>query len=336
MNPFEPKLPSVFSIETPFQALCAIAAIRQLNITDYKVIVYFPQNEVRNDQLRAILDKYGLKYKVIKPYNRFTYLYAKWSALRSHHSRYSRLFVGDFRDKILYYNSLRFVADRANVVFLDDGNITISYLNDIINEPFDDEVQFFFKRLEINRGISINKNLLTIYDHIDNPKFNIGILDLSMIMSQNEKKKWYEGVYVVGTNIDRYCEPLEIAKDKFVNKLEELIVLLKRDYPDEKIVFVPHGRDKSEYARQICDKYNIYFEPSEMTVELKLVNQEAAPKAVYGFTSSALFNIKKIFPQTKVVNVIYEDNIDNPFFIEYMICSEYYLKNGIELVREKI
>ena len=336
MNPFEPRIPSVFSIDTPFQALCAIAAIRQLNITDYKMIVYFPQNEVRNVQLRAILEKYGVKYKVIKPLSRFTYLYAKWSALRSQHSRYRRLFIGDFRDITLYYNSLRFVADGTSVVYLDDGNITISYLRDIINEPFNDNVLAFLNKLEINRGISINKNILTIYDHIENPKFNIGILDLSMIMSQHEKEERNEGVYVIGTNIDRYCEPLEIAKDKFIKKLEELIVSLKRDYPGEKIVFVPHGRDRSEYARQICDKHNAYFEPSEMTVELKIINQETVPKAVYGFTSSALFNIKKIFPRTKVVNVIYEDNINNTFFKEYMVCSEYYLKNGIELVRKKI
>ena len=336
MNPFDPNLPSVFSIDTPFQALCAIAAIRQLNIIDYKMIVFFPQNEVRNIQLRAILDKYGVKYKSVKPFNRFTFRYAKWSALKSHHSRYCRLFIGDLRDITLYYNSLRFVADGANVVYLDDGNITISYLKDIINEPMNDNDRSFLNELEIKRGISTNKNVLTIYDHIENPKFNIGILDLSMIMSQHESEKRSKGVYVVGTNIDRYCDPLEISKDKFVNKLEGLIVSLKRVYPGEKIVFVPHGRDNSEYARQICDKYNAYFEPSEMTIELKLINQQTLPKAVYGFTSSALFNIKKIFPQTKVVNVLYEDNTNNPFFKEYMTCSEYYLENGIELIREKI
>lgn len=336
MNPFEHKLPSVFSIETPFQAICAIATIRQLNITDYIMIVYFPRNEVRNVQLRAILEKYGIRYKAVKPFNRFTCQYSKWSALRSHHTRYRRLFIGDIRDMRLYYTSLKYVDDGTKVVYLDDGNITISYLKDIITEPLKTDNQVFLNELELKRGIETNKNFLTIYDHIDNPKYKIGILDLSLIISQQQKAERTEGVYIVGTNIDRYCKPLEIEEEKYIEKLEELIVSLRKDFPEEKVVFVPHGRDKSEYAQRICDKHGVSFEPSEMTVELKLIRQQIAPKAVYGFTSSALFNIKKIFPQTKVVNVLYEDNKKNPFFEEYMMYSEYYLKNGIELIIEKI
>lgn len=336
MKPFDPQIPSVFSIDTPFQALCAIAAIRQLKIIDYKMIAYFPQNEVRNAQLYAILEKYCVKYKAVKPFNRFTYRYSKWSALRSHHSRYRRLFIGDLRDMTLYYTSLRYVNDGTDIVYLDDGNITISYLKGIINEPLRLEEQAFLHELELRRGVVTNKNILTIYDHIDNPQYNIRILDLSLIISQQQKGKKMEGVYIVGTNIDSFCGSLEIEEDKYIEKLEELIISLKKDYPGEKVVFVPHGKDKSEYARRICDKYVANFEPSEMTVELKLISQQIAPKAVYGFTSSALYNIKKIFPQTKVVNVLYEENKENPFFEEYMMCSDYYLENGIELLKEKI
>ena len=331
MNPFEPQIPSVFSIETPFQALCAIAAIRQLDITDYKLIVYFPRNEVRNVQLRTILKKYGVKYKAVKPFNRFTYRYAKWSALRKHHTRFRRLFIGDFRDITLYYLSLSYVDDGSDIVYLDDGSVTVSFLNNIVDGPLDEYGKVFLDKLKTKRGIVANRNVLTIYDHIENPKFQIKILNLSLIMSHNQTEE-AKGVFIVGTNISSYCDPLGIPVDIYIRKLDELFSELQTSHPNDKLTFVPHGRDKSEYAKKICEKYGVSFEPSLMTIELKMLDMQNPPKVVYGFTSSALFNLRKLFPHARIVNVLYEGNSRNPFWSEYRMLSEYYVKNGIELV----
>lgn len=332
-NPFEKKVPSVFSINTPFQALCAIAAIRQLEIEDYKFLVFFPPHEARNVQLRNILEKYNIKYETVKLFNSITGRWAVWSALRKHRTRFRRLFIGDFRAPLLYYMSLRFVSDGTDVVYLDDGNITISLLKDIINEPLDQITMDFLKKIEIKREIYTNKNILTIYDNIDNPKYRVMPLNLSLIMRQQSINK-AQGVYIVGTNLVRYCEPLNISADLYIKKLEELIAKLRIEYPEENVIFIPHGRDRSEYAQNICAKYGASFEPSEMTIELKLLNQQAPPKVVYGFTSSALYNIKKMFPRTRVVNVVYKCQDSNPYYQEIIMCSDYYSQNGIELMSE--
>ena len=336
MNPFDNSIPSVFSIDTPFQALCAIAVIKQLHINDYIILAYFPRDEIRNTQLRAVLEQYGVAYKVSKPFSRISFLFAKWSALRNHHTHYKRLFIGDFRDMMLYYSSLRYVSDETQVVYLDDGNITISLLNDIINEPLNEDFQVFLKKLESKRSILTNKNILTIYDHIENPKYNIENLDLSLIMPQQYNSQECEGIYIVGTNLDRYCEALDIPVEVYIEKLDILTANIKNTYPEDKVVFVPHGKDTSRYAVDICSRHGVAFEPSEMTIELKLLNLQKPPKAVYGFTSSALYNIKKMTPKTRVVNILYEGNKNNPFYQEYLMCSEYYLQNGIELVKESL
>ena len=336
MKPFDYSIPSVFSIDTPFQALCAIAAIKQLHINDYIILAYFPRDEIRNAQLRAVLEKYGVTYKVSKPFNRIAFKYAKWSALRKHHTHYKRLFIGDFRDMMLYYSSLRYISDGAHVVYLDDGSITISLLNDIINDPLDEDSQLFLDELESKRSILTNKNILTIYDHIENPKYNIENLDLNLIMPQKYKTQECEGVYIVGTNLESYSEALDIPVEAYIKKLDILTANLRYTYPEEKVVFIPHGKDTSNYAVDICNRHGVAFEPSEMTIELKLLNLQKPPKAVYGFTSSALYNIKKIFPQTRVVNILYEGKKNNPFYQEYLTCSEYYLQNGIELVKESL
>ena len=336
MNPFKKRIPSVFSIETPFQALCAIAAIKQLEIEDYKFLVFFPPYEARNAQLRIVLKDFGIKYKEIKPFNRITFRLAKWLALKKHRTHYNRLFIGDFRDINLYYTSLRFVTDGADVVYLDDGSVTISLLKDIINEPMEKDAISFLKEVEYKRSIVSNKNFLTIYDKIENPKYRTMLLDLCLIRPQLHNERKNSGIFIVGTNIDRYCAPLEISNDVYIAKLDELIRKLKRDYPDEQVVFIPHGRDKSEYAKVICERYGASFEPSETTIELKLLDLQSSPKVVYGFTSSALYNIKKMFPHTEVVNIVYECEKSTPFFQEYLTISNYYLQNGIELLMEPL
>lgn len=336
MNPFAKHIPSVFCVNTPFQALCAIAAIKQLKIEDYLLLVYFPKHGTRNGQLRMLLEKFEFKYKPIKAFNRITFRLAAWSSKRSHKAKYQRLFIGDMRDLSLYFASLRSVNDGSDLVYLDDGNITVSLLKDIVTEPLNENCISYIKAIESKRHICFNKNFLTVYGDIDNPKYNIETLDLSLIVHQNYDKGTQEGIYIIGTNIDRYCGPFDIPYDVYINKLEELVIKLKGDYPDDIIVFIPHGMDKSEYAKDICKKHHIAFEPSKMTVEMKLLSKEVQPKAVYGFTSSALYNIKKMYPQTRVVNVLYECNPDNPFYQEYSICSEYYLKNGIELQKEPL
>lgn len=336
MDPFAKHTPSVFCVDTPFQALCAIAAIKQLQIEDYLLLVYFHKHGARNCQLRMLLEKFGVKYKPINEFNSITFRLAVWSSKRRHKTKYQRLFIGDMRDVSLYFASLSFVNDGSELIYLDDGNITISLLKDIITEPLSDISISLIKVVESKRKICFNKNFLTVYSGIENPKYNIKNLDLSLIVHQNNDEDLQEGIYIIGTNIDRYCGPLDIPYDVYINKLEELVVKLKEEYPDEKITFVPHGMDKSEYAKDICNKHHVSYEPSKMTVEMKLLSKEVLPKAVYGFTSSALYNIRKMYPKTHVVNVLFECNPENPIYQEYSMCSEYYLKNGIELLKEPL
>lgn len=336
MNPFDKHVPSVFSIGTPFQALCAIATIRQLEIEDYLFLLNLSSNRERYDQLCTLLEKYDINFKVVNPYNRIRRHYGKWQALRKHKSRFKRLFIGDFRDILLYYTSLGYVADGSSVVYLDDGNVTISLLLETISEPLKEETLSFWNEVKNKRSIDVNKNILTIYEKIDNPKYTIRILDLSILLNCQNEEYYANEVYIVGTNINSYCDFLDISYDIVINEIEKLIKKIKIEYPKDRVIYVPHGRDKSEYAKTLCEKYGVDFEPSEMLIELTLMNKQYPPKAIYGFTSSALFNIKKIYPQTRIVNVFFDFKVVNSGVQEYLMISDYYKKNGIELMIETL
>ena len=71
-------------------------------------------------------------------------------------------------------------------------------------------------------------------------------------------------------------------------------------------------------------------------IEMELLTHKYNPLAILGFTSSALYNLKKIFPETRVVNVLYERDDSNMAYQEYKMLSDYYLNNGVELVTEKL
>lgn len=339
MHPFEKKVPSVFAVSSPFQILCAIAAIRQLEIEDYIMVVVFHKGGLRDNQMECLLKKYEINYRRYRHFNRFTYSFTFYKALFSRNNHYKRLFIGDFRDILNCYVGCGLVSDHSDIVYLDDGNITISLLRVCRDSvPCVDEKNApFLKRISESRGFLFFKNLLTIYGDIPNESFNIGNLSLDRIVNDKcSLLRVSKGIYIVGTNSDCYCLPLKLDENKFINYIDKLIGRLKLLYPQENIYYISHGAEYKHYAEELCEKNGIFFRRPTAMIEMDLLSFPNVPKAIYGFTSSALFNLKKLFPTAIVVNILFKNNLDNPFFLEYHYISDYYQKNGIELVEEEL
>ena len=338
MTPFDLHTPSYFSINSPFQAICAIATIKQLEIEDYRIIVCVRQkNDPRGSQLYSVLDFFGMQYRVVGPLGRTIERLYMIRSLLHRHNRYQRLFLGDYRNISSFIIGCCFISDKSDVICLDDGNFTISLLNDILPEPLLPKTIKLLNLISRRRKIVHGQNLLTIYSDITNPKYQIANLDLSMILSQREMSiSETKGIYIVGTNIERYCIPLEMSKEVFIDVLDELVCKLRKENPNESIVYIPHGRDVSMYAEHICKKYDCEFRRVEMTVEMELLREHNYPKAVFGFTSSALYNIKKMFPKTEVINIFLDVSWDNLVCKGRKLTSDYYVKNGIELQVKQI
>lgn len=335
-KPFEKKVPSVFSVTSPFQALCAIAAIRQLEIDDYKMIVRLPRG-ARSQQTENTLKYYGIKYTGVRHINRLTVVLIKLIALIRRHNRYKRLFIGDYRDKCNIYLGCGIVSDEADVVYLDDGNPTISQLRGRDTEPFNEGVARFMSRIANRRGFVFNKSIFTIYNDINNDNYIIGGLKLDLITFPNSNcTSPSAGVYIVGTNVERYCLPMNLSVDHFISYLDKLMMELKGEFPDEDIVYIAHGRETLQYAQNLCKKNECLFcQPSTM-VELELLSYGKSPKLVIGFGSNALFTLKKMYPSIRVVNILFNCDKDNPFYIDKLDFAKYYQQNGIELIEVQV
>jgi hypothetical protein len=336
-SPFAKHTPSVFVAYTPFQVLCAVAAIRQLEINDYLFLAKLPRGETRNSQTKALLDKYHIKYEIPFMRTRFSLWYYMCIAFLRHKIHYTRLFIGDLRAASDYYVGYNYVSDGSQVVFLDDGNITINYLQDCISEPMDPNHRARLDRIAKRRNMEVGRNFLTIYGDIESPKNRICQLDLHYVVDEKDNSNCHpKGVYIVGTNLERFCEPLEIPEDVYIEKLGELMQNLRQQYPDDTIYFIPHGREYKDYGQRLCRQNGCVFLRAKMMIELELLNMPYPPKAILGYTSTALHTLKKIFPDTRVVNILFESPKDNPFYKDYVMCSDYYQKNGIEWINEPL
>ena len=336
-NPFAANTPSVFVVCSPFQILCAMAAIRQLDIIDYKILVIISDDNARKNQVLNILEKSGLSYELDTCMSRYRFWFYAVRALIPRRNKYHRLFIGDFRDVWEHFAGCGLVSTGADIVYLDDGLGTVGLLNNKKVEVMKGKHLLFFKIISFIRNFEFFKNLLTIYDRISNHKYIIEPLSLELVVNKDKKDKTLlKDVFIVGTNIESFCPFLEIPENSFVKKLGVIMNDIHNQYPHERVVYIPHGREKKEYAEILCQQYNCFFHRPEMMIELELLNLSYIPKVIYGFTSAALYTLKKLFPSTRVVNILFNLRDGNPYYEVYKVSSEYYLQNGIELRKEDI
>lgn len=328
MREFRQNDRSVFYVASPFQALCAIAAIRQLKIDDYIFIAQFVRNNPRNSQLSAVLDKFAIKYQICIYESKKVYS-SLLKAMIPTSSTYSRLFIGDYRNIYGLLIGIRKVRSHSDIVYLDDGGNTSTLFENLVDISMPSKI--IMKLISIARHTKTMKNFLTVYSDIPNMRYNICNLNLNqnlLSMSNNDNKK--QDVYIIGTNKTAYCDYLGINDDIFDMKLDEMVKFMSLTYPNDNIIYVPHGRDRGDYAKIICEHYNCEFRPVNMTIEMELLQQPHQPKVIIGYTSSALFSLKKLYPESEVINLLFDLHSDNLHHKQYKKASCYYEKNGIK------
>lgn len=336
IDPFAKHTPSVFVLCSPFQILCAIAAIKQLEIVTYKLFLLLKRNNVRNEQAISLLETFNIPYKRLPYLTRFNFWSSVIKAYSQRRNEYKRLFVGDFRNVSQLYAGLRFVSDNSNVVILDDGNATISILNGVLTEPVPKIHVSLLNMITKRRKVVYDQNFLTIYSDIANKNFKINKLYLDKVSCNDNFEKSLKNVYIVGTKVNGFCNALDIPVNTFIQKLGELMHYLRVRFPDETIYYIPHGRDNNDFGEKLCQQYGCVYSRPDMMIEMELLNLPNPPKAIYGYTSTALYTLKKLFPASKVVNILFDLSEENPAYKRKKSITEYYLRNGIECKIESI
>lgn len=337
LRPFAKETPSVFVVCSPLQTLCALAAIEQLEIKDFKIIALFINNKIRNAQLKELLDYYKLNYKSIRNFTSAKFWLYYFFSLIPKYNRYKRLFVGDYRTDLFVYVGGCFVTNNADVVYLDDGNASVLlFENKYEDRRIKRELRLmrFFNKC---RSFNLYKFFLTIYGGIANSRYFVEILDFNRCLPKQNNSVFFHNneIVILGTCVNDYCESVGLTIDAFNEKLDNLLISIKNRFVDNKIVYIPHGRDNNTRPFELCEKYGIEYRPSEMGVEMDYVIRKNMPAVVIGFTSAALYNLKKMFPSIIVYNILFYPERKDVHTGEFEDISKYYETNGIKRIDEK-
>lgn len=329
---FDSETPSVFIICSPFQALCLVSAIRNLKLTDYQVVVI---PSVRFTQVKTVLDRFGISFEIKDlGWHRWRMRWYRFSSLFHRRNKYKRLFVGDFRSINLLYLGLQYISDGADIVYLDDGNASIPLFDGSRTSlPLKHDTTYA-KWLTQSRNISFMKYFYSIYADFPDSKYEIKKNSLHILLSPS-KEESSSCIYFIGTNTVSYCASLNITVEAYMQVLCQIISYINQKYEEPEILYIPHGKDVSEEIKSLCKENNIKYQKLDMPVELYFVNQ-ARPLAVYGFGSSALYNIKQMFPKTIVYNIFITPKAGGDTKARKVSISNFYERNGIIAIKKEV
>ena len=325
-NAFDSSTPSVFVIGSPLQALCLVSAILNLGIDDYQVVVI---NSVRLEQVKSVLDRFGIDYSLrFVGWHRWRMRLYRISSFFHRYNRFKRLFIGDFRNETLLYFGLQYISDGSDIVYLDDGNATIPLFDGKRTTPPLGRIDIKYATLMTRlRNISFMKYFYSIYTNLPNEKFVIKFNSLE-ILNRNTDGEDNRIVYIIGTNTIRYCEIMNVTERRIINILETVIQEIRSKYLQTEIRYIPHGKDTSVEVKRLCECYCVDYKKLDVPVELYFVDQHY-PIAIYGFMSSALYNLKQMFPTSDVYNIFVPPPGEGDIAARKKSIAEYYNKCGI-------
>lgn len=322
---------AVFFIRTPFEMICAVNAIKQYKLVEYDF--YLLQDDLgRFEQVKNIADYFNVKY-VVKPLEYLVSGSLKkgiFNYLFKNCSKYNIVYTGDYRRPSEDLFSLSYIKPGGRLIKVDDGSCTIGLLrNSLVISRGLRRMMNLIRFLCSIKRISIT--YLTVFDKIENKMLNIEYNNISLL-GKDVGGPSTLCLYMLGTNPKSYINNVNISIEEYWNLLEKTLRLLSNK--GKQVFFIPHGFDNDHKTKQLCYELNITYLKLNECVESYILRNSIKPDSVYGFTSTALFSLMKIFPDIEVYDVVPDNgaNTDNLF----REISEYYQLNGIKTIKIKL
>lgn len=315
---------AAFLVMSPFQLLCAVEAISAFDIKDFFFeFVFVREYEHRNKQMMHMAMQMNLTYEAVFTDEIDVYeLYSSSKEMPIKASKlYDRVFIGDYNSKHLHVEAYKLAKKGSCILYLDDGTSTICILKGIFNDghtkSWIDKYQSlkykkgthrlhrFIQKKMSNHEVKLLDCFYTMYDNLKDTRFKLfpnnfdKLRESRRIISSNEKL-----VCIIGTVVNEFSE--SVLREN-VTVLESIIwsVLSKvqQTYQKCKIVYIPHPRDNNLIISKFCEILNINYSQINESVEFYLLNSPYEIEAIWGFGSTALGVLRKLFLNTEIVNI---------------------------------
>lgn len=344
--------PTVFIISSPFQLLCAYNAIKSFGIIQYKIVFVLFPNVIRNEQMFIMAKDMNIRYELIytDSFN-FEDFFQRRGIFSVQKGYYKRAFLGSyFRPDFRMIASL--YLSNGLIAFMDDGTSTLSLFRDGYFSSDHPKPSSFLPKIKwykniwlkeykldykIRKQLALETNKITncfytIYDNVKTYKFRIYLNSLSHILDINEIQAC-NNIIIVGSFIRRDAEWNELSETSYMHILSSKLKKVRDLFPSEQILYIPHGSDTNEDIQSICHSTSIQYMRIDIAIEYWFIQNHCKPQAIYGFGSTALLNIKRMFPDISVTDWFIDKPDSNPYYNFYKMIADYYSKNDIVIER---
>lgn len=291
---------ALFIIRSPFQCLCMLEAIDFFKIESFDVLIPEHSTGTNSTQLKALLNDQKIPYqthnirhalKDLLPY-----------AIRRRHKYYKNIFIGNYYSPSDEALAVFCGEWRYNVYFLDDGTQALSLFSETPRNRFKTKKWALYFRFIYSLGKlkgCRKPNYFTIFDVTSN-KFNIIKNDFNLLKRGLPGNK--EEVFIIGAN----SSILKFKGCTYLQLMDYLIGRIHNDYPGKRIQYCPHRRDSNNNEiRAWCISNHVEWYDTRVSVEYDFTTTGIYPLCVVGFTSNALYTLKMLFPESRIMTVFY-------------------------------
>lgn len=339
---FSKHTPTAFVIGSPFQLLCAWNAIEEFEIEDYKIVLLLVRNSIRNQQVYGMLQSRGMDYEVYYA-DDFKVTDVVSGKIKGSARRYDRIMTGE----ILYLPNLAicglFASASSTVVYMDDGAASIRVLTG--HTVSNNKLMAFLKKTHILKnphkatqdiitkywsqvGLRDYKFYYTIYSDIKTCRF-ITFPNKFDKLYPSLIKKEEKAVLIIGAHTIDYSKVTNIPILEYEGILWRKLREVRQKHPQERIIYIPHGRDDHEVISQMCDILNIEFNRIDRAIEYYAMCSPLEFTYIYGFSSTAHYTLKLLTKAHVTCWLIMNRlNISRYTIMEI---ADYYKKQGVVL-----
>lgn len=319
----------VFLVESPLQALNAIAIIGIERLESYEIVFVkntAPSKQRNNKQIDRVISN------VISTKKRSIYLSSSkvrnmlnlWQ-LGKAMNEVERIYIGDFRSN--WMHDVANLAQIRNVSFMDDGAATISVKNEYL-----DKGKFYPLKEKENVKNKIKRK---IFSRRDKKEVNYSLFTtfpIEEIEGVKIEKVNYDSVFSINLPFLQQSKDVIFFGSKYsesgIISLHDEVKHLKKvkEYFSNRtrVIYVPHRADSQEKIQYIKDSLGFLIQPLEYPAEM-YINTINDDTILAGFYSTVLANAKCAFKRERVISFrINSNDIDDKYVGKINMAYSFY------------
>ncbi|MDX1799496.1 MAG: hypothetical protein R3303_01110 [Marinobacter sp.] len=298
----------VFLASTPFQLMGCTEARHHFGSQDYRLLVVRPDNKTTVRQMRFLLDEFGWPRDRVIWLSKVTF-YPKVAALlrRLRRQPIDIVYVGN---RGSWLQEIIYLSLQANsLMFLDDGiGSTVLYYRDARAGKSKSRIPDRKRRLLALLGLRIDakdrSGPLTFFSCFP----LVSLEAVQVVQHDFPAFRQHFGLSDAPDDRNRGSDVGYLGqrhgKTELRRQLVQHLTKLRQRHPaPSRIVYLMHRKQTRDDIEDILHASGVEAQKSRLPIEIEVALAKTRFKAFYGFTSTALYTLKVMFPWLDVYQI---------------------------------